>query len=243
MSKHRRIDPAAPTTNHLVLDIETLGTTPGCEIRSIGAAFVTYGIDLSSKSLSQDHFLAHRRSFYRLTDNSTLYRGDWMNPTIKFWESKKVSPRARHHAFTHPDRIPIDEALAHLAKHIASLRQPDRDLMLWGNGPEFDMSILEYAYRATGQSVPWQYWEVRDIRTATSLHPVTLRRRTTKHHALMDAEHEAKMLAMVLNGLRRPLLMMGGSRTSKTEHALDACRLYFPATHPKNETSDHQSER
>ncbi len=205
MSKHRRIDPAAPTTDHLVLDIETLGTTPGCEIRSIGAAYVRFCTLLDSKQGFPEQFdVIHGRSFYRMTDNSTLYRGTVNQDTWHFWHSRKVSRRAFRHAFTHPNRIPIDEALAHLSKHIASLRAPGSDLMFWGNGPEFDMSILEYAYRETGQAVPWQYWDVHNIRTATSLHPVTLRRRTTKHHALMDAEHEAKMLAMVLNKLRRP---------------------------------------
>lgn len=201
--KHRPISPTAPTTDHLVIDIETLGRRPGCEIRSIGAALVSWGTDLMPPYYT-GHAMVYGRSFYRLTTDSTLYQGYHDQPTIDFWASKKVSPRARRHMFTTANRIPIDTALAHLSVHIAALRRPGRDLLIWANGPQFDISILEYAYRETAQPIPWQYWEVRDIRTALSLHPCALRRRTTKHHAQLDAEHDAKRLAMILNRLASP---------------------------------------
>ena len=36
---------------------------------------------------------------------------------------------------------------------------------VWGNGPLFDVAILEHAYRHLVLPVPWDFWHVRDCRT------------------------------------------------------------------------------
>jgi hypothetical protein len=74
----------------------------------------------------------------------------------------------------------------------------DKDkLYIWARGPQFDIVILEDAYRECGIVIPWKYKNVRDVRTALALSTVTdLFDPTRKHHALDDAIADMKNLAL-----------------------------------------------
>jgi hypothetical protein len=55
---------------------------------------------------------------------------------------------------------------------------------IWAQGAQFDISILEHAYRSVNRAYPWQYWSVRDSRTLLDLVPVNLPSAT--HDAMED---------------------------------------------------------
>jgi len=72
--------------------------------------------------------------------------------------------------------------------------------LLWCQGPTFDCTILEHAYKSYGKSLPWQYHKVRDSRTVFGLWP-DLPRPPTSHHALEDCRRQIALLQQTLKHL------------------------------------------
>ena len=162
---------------HLMIDIETLGVAPAATILTIAAqSFDPFG---------QGHFDRHFYSRITLEsqENRTIDDG-----TIAWWTTQ---PEAQAEAFAEEDRMPLDQALDLLGKLIW------QSSFLWSQGPTFDMTILEHAYKSYGKPIPWQYYKVRDSRTLFSLYP-GLPRPITSHHALEDCRRQIDMLQTTL---------------------------------------------
>lgn len=165
---------------HIMIDIETLGVAPAATILTIAAqSFDPFG---------QGHFDRHFYSRITLEsqENRTIDDG-----TIAWWTTQ---PEAQAEAFAEEDRMPLDQALDLLGKLIW------QSSFLWSQGPTFDMTILEHAYKSYGKPIPWQYYKVRDSRTLFSLYP-GLPRPPTSHHALEDCRRQIDMLQATLKHL------------------------------------------
>jgi hypothetical protein len=165
---------------HLMIDIETLGVAPAATILTIAAqSFDPFG---------QGHFDRHFYSRITLEsqENRTIDDG-----TIAWWTTQ---PEAQAEAFAEEDRMPLDQALDLLGKLIW------QSSFLWSQGPTFDMTILEHAYKSYGKPIPWQYYKVRDSRTLFSLWP-GLSVPPTSHHALEDCRRQIDMLQATLKHL------------------------------------------
>ena len=165
---------------HLMIDIETLGVAPAATILTIAAqSFDPFG---------QGHFYRHFYSRITLEsqENRTIDDG-----TIAWWTTQ---PEAQAEAFAEEDRMPLDQALDLLGKLMW------QSSFLWSQGPTFDMTILEHAYKSYGKPIPWQYYKVRDSRTLFSLYP-GLSRPATSHHALEDCRRQIDMLQDTLHHL------------------------------------------
>ena len=165
---------------HLMIDIETLGVAPAATILTIAAqSFDPFG---------QGYFDRHFYSRITLEnqENRTIDDG-----TIAWWSTQ---PEAQAEAFAEEDRMPLDQALDLLGKLIW------QSSFLWSQGPTFDMTILEHAYKSYGKPIPWQYYKVRDSRTLFSLWP-GLPRPVTSHHALEDCRRQIDMLQATLTHL------------------------------------------
>jgi hypothetical protein len=163
-----------------MIDIETLGVAPAATILTIAAqSFDPFG---------QGHFDRHFYSRITLEsqENRTIDDG-----TIAWWTTQ---PEAQAEAFAEEDRMPLDQALDLLGKLIW------QSSFLWSQGPTFDMTILEHAYKSYGKPIPWQYYKVRDSRTLFSLYP-GLPRPPTSHHALEDCRRQIDMLQATLKHL------------------------------------------
>jgi len=163
-----------------MIDIETLGVAPAATILTIAAqSFDPFG---------QGHFDRHFYSRITLEsqENRTIDDG-----TIAWWTTQ---PEAQAEAFAEEDRMPLDQALDLLGKLIW------QSSFLWSQGPTFDMTILEHAYKSYGKPIPWQYYKVRDSRTLFSLYP-RLPRPATSHHALEDCRRQIDMLQATLTHL------------------------------------------
>jgi DNA polymerase III epsilon subunit-like protein len=75
---------------------------------------------------------------------------------------------------------------------------------VWANSPSFDCEMLERAGEHVGIEMPWAFQEERDYRTLTSLPgtgEVQVEQDGTEHHALDDAEHQARVAAATLRKL------------------------------------------
>lgn len=163
---------------HVMLDLETWGTEPGCDIRSIGA--VVFHPDNGT--------IARSAAFYRNVDGGEEIRGLKRDPsTIEWWEGQSAEARA---AFTDP--VDLHEGLRDFSEWYAALGEP-AEITFWCNGPHFDEVILKACYNACNLPVPWHYRAPRDFRTEMEgAGWPDVEFMGTAHNALDDAIHQAR---------------------------------------------------
>jgi hypothetical protein len=156
----------------LMIDIETLGTTPGCAILSIAA--VPFSVHSPI-----EHF------YERISQQSCIEAGLHVDSnTVNWWA--KQSYYAQKEAFSGTERI--EDVLARLTLYIKQLGT----VRPWGNGASFDVPILEAAYAKCGMKAPWAYYNAMCYRTLKNLFPYLVAiEPVIKHNALEDAKSQA----------------------------------------------------
>lgn len=192
---------------HIMIDTETWGTEPGCDIRSIGACV----FDPVAGTYSDTD------QFYIACDNPRIQMPAWKpykydlkrDPqTVQWWSEQSDEAQA---AFADP--VDLAECLHRFSTWVFRLTdqlydrhgigkcEPSPDIRLWAHGPQFDASILAVAYKAVQLPVPWHYRAPRDTRTCFDMagiddhsawleqHPGPL---GILHHALDDAICQAR---------------------------------------------------
>jgi len=172
----------------IMIDLETLNTTPDAAILTIGAVkFDPFGRELSEPEMD---------SFYVKVDLDSCDRiGLTTNDdTIAWWANQ--SKEAQAAAFDPEGRIDIVDAFAQLYKFCWGAKR------VWSNGSCFDIVICEHVFRKINRACPWKFWEVRDVRTAFDLGIDPKRPPVTAHHALEDAWNQAVGIQNVYNTLR-----------------------------------------
>lgn len=167
---------------HVSLDLETLSTRPDAVVLSIGGAARVDG-ELTS-------FYApagKEEQTERHLDPNTLA---WWKKRGSLWDEIWQE---------HSDAPPLSTVLDNLQTWIASMGTDDDEIFVWGNGANFDVAILEHAYKTYGRLPPWAFWNVRDLRTLKHLaelkgvftKPV---REGTHHNARDDAIYQLAMI-------------------------------------------------
>ena len=172
----------------IMIDLETLNTTPDASILTIGAVkFDPFGQELKEPKMD---------SFYVKVDLDSCNRiGLTTNDdTIAWWANQ--SQAAQDAAFDPDGRIDIEDAFARLYKFCWGAKR------VWANGACFDIIICEHVFRKINRACPWKFWEVRDVRTAFDLGIDPKRPPVTAHHALEDAWNQAVGIQNVYNTLR-----------------------------------------
>lgn len=171
----------------VMVDLETLGSVPGCAILSIGAVGFGPGV------VGSERFEAVIRRA------SCAQMGLHEDPeTLDWWEHQ--TPEARR-VLNDADGQDTSEPLADaLVRFSFWLRQFGSNVRVWGNGADFDNAILAAAYRAIGTKPYWRFWNGRCYRTLKGLHPAIKLDRAGTHHraiddALSQAEHASRLLA------------------------------------------------
>ncbi len=165
-----------------MVDIETIGVGPAATILTIAAQ----SFDPFGTGYYPQHYYA--RVNLESQENRTIDNG-----TLDWWATQPEA--AREEAFKEDGRLPLDEALDGLGKLIWTSG------LLWAQGPTFDCTILEHAYKSYNKSIPWQYYKVRDSRTVFSLWP-DLPKPPTSHHALEDCRRQIDLLQATLRHLK-----------------------------------------
>lgn len=177
---------------HIMLDLETLGTRPGCKILSLGAVeFDRTGI---------------RREHYDTLDIGGQLGLEIDPRTLLWWMDQQKG--ARTEAFRGETKLMVAlsrfEAFCDGARTWAGSAATPEALCLWANGASFDIPILEHAYLYLGawEQPPWKFWEARCFRTLKNLAP-TIERNEPKvaHNALYDARAQALTAIKILNHL------------------------------------------
>lgn len=168
-----------------MIDLEGLATGPETTILTIAAqAFDPFGTGYYNQQY-------YARITLESQPNRSIEQG-----TIDWWATQ---PEAQAEAFMEEGRIDLDQALDSLGKLIWHSN------FIWMNGPTYDATILEHAYKSYGKSLPWQYYKVRDARTVYSLWP-DCPKPPTSHHALEDCRRQIDMLQATLKHLNVKVL-------------------------------------
>lgn len=189
-------------TIHIMLDLETWGKTPGSDIRSIGAVVfdpvAEYGA-WTAVNGAQTFYIACDNPIVTVEDmpfwRTRRYKLIREPETVKWWNEQ--SPEAQA-AFENP--VDLKQALMSFVSWIVSVSVPERqDVRLWANDPQFDVSILEAAYRAVGLPHPWHYRAPRSFRTVVEISGMSRDDMQqfnigTAHNALDDAISQAKII-------------------------------------------------
>ena len=163
---------------NIMVDLETLGMTPGCVILSIGAvAFDRTGLG---------------REFYKVVNSkSCLDAGLTTDQSTVDWWSRQSDDARKVLIEAGETDTTLGDALAEFGQFVREFGP--RTVKVWGNGSDFDNAILACAYKALGRQLPWQFWNNRCFRTLKNLKTgVEPRREGTYHNALDDAKHQAR---------------------------------------------------
>ncbi|EER6032477.1 exonuclease [Escherichia coli] len=183
---HRIITSTSRTCDHLMIDLETMGKNPDAPIISIGAIF----FDPQTGDMGPEF----SKTIALETAGGVIDRD-----TIKWW--LKQSREAQSAIMT--DEIPLDDALLQLREFIDE-NSGEFFVQVWGNGANFDNTILRRSYERQGIPCPWRYYNDRDVRTIVELgKAIDFDARTAipfegeRHNALDDARYQAKYVSVI----------------------------------------------
>lgn len=159
-----------------MIDLETLGVSPGCAILSVAA--VPFG------------FMGAERTepFYQRIQADSCYKAGLVaeDSTVAWW--RRQSCEAYAEAFSGDKSVYV--VASSLSEYIRE--NLGKDVCVWGNGADFDLPILAFVYRKLGLEVPWKYTNGRCYRTLRNLVPFKAVKPKIPHHALYDAISQAE---------------------------------------------------
>jgi len=171
--------------NHVMIDLETLDTTVTARIVAIGAIVFNPNTGLRGDKF---YWRVHHKSQTNRTKSKS---------TIEWW--KQQGPEVRKQL---KGNILLKDALEEFEWFL-----PD-NVIVWGNGATFDISILEHAYLQCGLDIPWKFYNVMDCRTVRKLYEekrggLDQNFSGTKHHALDDAIFQAGYISKMWRTLKK----------------------------------------
>ena len=169
----------------MMLDIETLGTKPGCVVLSIGAVAFEKG---TFNPVADMHVVVdqlHQRMMGLKEDPRTVEW--WKSQQTEAWKSATQNP------------ISVKDALKQLSLFYAK----HNPRVTWTQGNNFDPPILEHVYDMMKIAPPWKFWAVRDTRTFYDVHNFDTRnvaRENTYHNARDDCLHQIECMRAASKG-------------------------------------------
>lgn len=172
---------AVPEYWDIMVDLETLSTRAHAAIISIGA------VRFNENQIDEE------AAFYRvITIESNLDEHRHISPsTLRWWMQQSEGARA---VFNDPAAVALGQALTEFRDWACTPKQWE-NMRVWGNGADFDCTIIADAYGEQG--APWKFWNTRCFRTLKSsdaARTVPKPANALSHNALADAHAQAKHL-------------------------------------------------
>ena len=172
--------------DHVVVDIETLGTIPGAPIVQIAAVAFDLGASEDEWELFE----------VKVDVRSLIYKDGISFDTLAWWLAQ---PKGTiDEVFGEAERLDIASALNSFHRWLGVTNTKT----LWGNGAAFDNELLKAALlQYCGISEPWNFRIDRCFRTLKNLYKDQVPEPHfigTKHNALDDAMHQARWLSQIL---------------------------------------------
>ena len=170
---------------NIMLDLETLGKEPKSIIVSIGA------VEFSETEVSENKF------YINIDPEDCQSYGLKINAsTFLWWMGQSEAARL---AITDSEKVKLKEALISFSSWLLTDSSKD-DVIVWGNGSDFDNTILSSSYSETGLGQPWSFRNNRCYRTIKSLSPdIKIETSGTHHNALDDAVSQAHHLIKIFS--------------------------------------------
>lgn len=184
-------------TIHIMVDIETLGTSPGCAIIEIGAVCAEWLEDKGEWSWNS------------WSTPVALHSDSQVDPlTLHWWHADAGRTLHLIGLLCSDDRQHEEDALRCLCDNLRGWTyESGKAVRLWSKG-NFDYPILAHAItKHYPGDVPWAYWEVLDLRTMLAVagtQGIPLPDRSEDcivHSALGDARHQMSQLLTIINHL------------------------------------------
>lgn len=188
-------------------DLETMGTSPGCAIVSIGvAAFNPFADTVDEVFPDQGFYCVVNR------DSCMEHFLHEDESTKEWWEKQRAKhPRAAEAVdqYRANKGLPLRDALEQLVDYVQG-HGLGKDALLFGNGADFDNPILNVAARMVGVTLPWK-WGNRCYRSMKNLDELfgplfkapVLTRVGQYHNALDDSKTQALHLWEIVQNVRR----------------------------------------
>ena len=159
----------------IMIDLETLGIDYNSVFWSIGAV----KFNLKTGEIKD--------KFYEIIDwQSSVEAGRTINvDTLKWWIKQS----------NHTELLKEGDSITNVLTDFSDWI-PEGSCV-WGNGATFDIAKLEIAYTQLNIPIPWDFWNIRDVRTAVDLLKINKEKYNfigIKHNALDDALYQVKYL-------------------------------------------------
>jgi hypothetical protein len=160
----------------IMLDLETLATSPDSVILTFGA--IKFDPFDSSKEMKDG-------IYFRINVDEQIALGRRVDEgTVAWWGTQ--SEEVREEALGETDRVSLEDFTKALNKFVSGANR------VWAQGPVFDIVILENLYRQIGKPAPWQYYTIRDSRTLLKALGDDREGGALLHNALADAVSQAQ---------------------------------------------------
>lgn len=160
----------------VMLDLETLATSPDSVILTIGA--IKFDPFDSTKEMTKG-------LYFRINVDEQIALGRNVDPgTVEWWG--RQSDEVREEALGEHDRIGLEEFTRELNRFVFNAQR------IWAQGPVFDIVILENLYRQLGKPTPWPYYTIRDSRTLLKALGDDREGGALLHNALADCVSQAE---------------------------------------------------
>ena len=167
----------------IMLDLETLATSPDAVILTFGA--IKFDPFDAAKEMSDG-------IYFRLDVDEQIDLGRRVDQgTVAWWGTQ--SAEVREEALGETDRVSIEDFTKALNKFVVGATR------IWAQGPVFDIVILENLYRQIGKPAPWQYYAIRDSRTLLKALGDDRNGGALLHNALADAVSQAEAVQSAVN--------------------------------------------
>ena len=167
----------------IMLDIETLATSPDSVILTFGAI----KFDPFNPSIQMSDGI-----YFRINVDEQIDLGRRVDEgTVAWWGTQ--SAEVREEALGETDRVSLEDFTKALNKFVVGATR------IWAQGPVFDVVILENLYRQIGKPAPWQYYSIRDSRTLLKALGDDRKGGALLHNALADAVSQAEAVQSAVN--------------------------------------------
>lgn len=177
------------TAPSVMIDIETLATSPNSVILTVGAV----KFDPNTTTVPHSDF------YHRLDIDEQSALGRHIDDsTVEWWSRQNADVQAE--AFAEDNRIGLHDFARELNRYLVGVDK------IWYHGANFDMVIIENLFDQLGVGRGWQYWQLRDSRTLFEVMPGDPRKgfdQSSLHNSLEDSRVQARAVQRVFEYVSR----------------------------------------
>jgi len=162
-------------SHNIMIDIETLGSKPGCVILAVSA------VEFDTTR----HYLHYTGNIHIGSCLSHLLLVDPI--TLKWWTEQDLA--LQHRMFSGTTSLEV--VLSELNQFFG---ETGKEAIVWCKGMNFDFPILHEAYDRVQLPIPWHYRNIRDSRTLTAASELKFEKPAGAHDPYNDCVAQIKDL-------------------------------------------------